>query len=404
MPRFTYKAVKHGGTPYEGVLEGRDRFEVYAQVRKEGATVISVVEESARSFSLSALLSFFTRIKEAERIMLLRNLSAMLKAGLALSRGLSVMERQTKNPKLKKVLQALQADLQKGDELSAAMGKFPETFPALVIAMVKAGEESGTLAETLATIAEQMDRSYQLKKKIKGALIYPAIIISALIVVGILMLIYIVPTLTNTFQELGVELPATTRFIISTSQFLTDNTVLALALFIMVLGGASTILRTEKGKRAFDFTILQIPIIGTIVRETNAARTGRTLSSLLSSGVNVVAALDITKDVLQHSMYKDVMAKAREVVQKGETISSVINSYEKLYPPLVGELAAVGEETGKLSEMFGQIAIFYENEVEQKTKNISTIVEPFLMLIVGGGVGFFAVAMISPIYSISSSI
>jgi type IV pilus assembly protein PilC len=405
MPKYRYSAVKPSGETYQGIVEGKDRFEVYSIVRKDGGNVLSVTEAGAGwSMKLGALLSIFSRVKEAERIMLIRNLSAMLKAGLALSRALNVMERQTKNPKLKTILGGVQADIQKGDELSAAIKKFPETFPPLVSSMIKAGEESGTLSESLNTIAEQMDRSYQLKKKIRGALIYPAIIIFALIIVGVLMLVYIVPTLTETFEELGVELPATTQFIIGASRFLTENTVMALGASILSFATLGALLRTRRGKRAFDYAIIRIPVIGTIVQETNAARTGRTLASLLSSGVNVVNALDITQGVLQHSMYKDVIGEAKEVVQRGEPISKVIAAHEGLYPPLVSELTAVGEETGKLPEMFAEIAKFYENEVEQKTKNISTIIEPFLMLIVGGAVGFFAVSMITPIYSISSSI
>lgn len=404
MPKYKYKAVRANGESFEAVAEGKDRFEIYAQVRKEGATVLTVTEEGTSKFSMDALTSLLSRVKESEKIVLIRNLSAMIAAGLPLSRALNVMERQSKNPKLKKILNAIQADLQKGDELSVAMKKFPEVFTPLIVSMVKAGEESGTLSETLRTISEQMDRSYQLKKKIHGALIYPAIVVIALIIVGILMLIFIVPTLTSTFTELGVELPATTQMIITASDFLTNYTLLALGLIVMVIAGFAAILRTEAGKRTFDTILLRTPIIGGLVRETNAARTGRTLSSLLSSGVNVMQAIDITKDVLQHTGYKVVMGETREAVQRGEPISAVLQKHEKLYPPLVAELIAVGEETGKLPDMLKEVANFYENEVEQKTKNMSTILEPVLMLLVGGVVGFFAVSMITPIYSITTNI
>lgn len=404
MPTFTYKATRPNGESYTGEVEAKDRFEVYTLVRNEGASIVSVSEKKAHFISLEFSFDSFSRIKETDKVVLMRNLSAMIRAGLSLARALSVMERQTKKKKLKAVLAAINAEIQKGEELHVAMKLFPKVFSPLAISMVKAGEESGTLADTLATISEQMERSYQLKKKIRGALIYPSIIITALVGVGALMLIFIVPTLTQTFEELQVELPASTAFIIALSKFLTDYTLLALGLLMVAIAGFVAALKTALGKRVWDLSILYVPIIGTLVRETNAARTGRTLSSLLASGVSVITALEITRDVVQHSYFKEVLDGAGAAVEKGAPMSEVFTQNEKLYPPLVGELIAVGEETGKMPDMLMQIAIFYEGEVEQKTKNISTIIEPFLMLIVGGAVGFFAVSMITPIYSVTAGI
>ena len=404
MTQFTYKAVRGNGEHFSGTIEASDRFDVYAQVRKEGATVLSVSEAGKRMFSMDALNARISRIKESEKIVLTRNLSAMLAAGLPLSRALSVAERQSKNQKLRGVLHSVAEDLQRGLEFSASLTKHTKVFSPLMVAMVKAGEESGTLGATLGTIAEQNDRSYQLKKKIHGALIYPTIVVIALVIVGILMLIFIVPTLTATFTELGVELPASTQMIISTSQFLTEHTIVALLIIVAVVAGFISLARTTSGKRILDTVFLRLPIIGGLVRETNAARTGRTLSALLSSGVNVMQSIDITAEVLQNGKYKAVMVEAREAVTRGEPMSRVLEKHGNLYPALVCELVAVGEETGKLPDMLLEVAKFYENEVEQKTKNMSTIVEPVLMLLVGGVVGFFAVSMITPIYSITSNI
>jgi len=405
MKKFTYKAKNAEGKLYDGELEAENRFDVYTAVRKDGGTIISVSEGGAKGLStvnINKFLSRFSGVKITEKIIFSRNLSAMLKAGLAVSRALDVLERQTKNLKFKSVIQSVKANIAKGDELHAAMDDFPDVFPPLMVSMVRAGEESGKLTESLALVSDQMDRVYQMQRKIKGAMIYPAIIVAALIGVGALMMIYIVPTLSQTFEELGVELPLSTTIIIGISDFLVDYTIVAFGLLVLVIVGVMYGLRTVRGQHIKNSIVIRIPMIKGIVKESNAARTTRTLASLLSSGVQVVQAFQITEDVVQNHHFRSVLSEARMRVQKGETISSVFAEHEDLYPPLVGELIAVGEETGKLPDMLLEVAEFYEGEVEQKTKNMSTFIEPFLMLVVGAAVGFFAVSMITPIYSVST--
>jgi len=270
--------------------------------------------------------------------------------------------------------------------------------------MVKAGEEGGTLPEALRTVSLQMERSLQLKKKIQGALIYPAIILVALVVIGVLMLVFIVPTLQETFEDMGGELPGSTQAIITASEFLMNNTLLSIVLFVGIIFSFIRILKTKRGKRAFEWTVLHLPIIGNLAKEINSARTARTLSSLLTSGVDMLSAIEITGEVVQNSFYREVLTDAKERVQKGTALHEIFAEHEDLYPVFVGELTAVGEETGKLPGMLLQVAEFYEGEVEQKTKDMSTVIEPFLMIIVGVVVGFFAVSMIAPIYSITSGI
>lgn len=409
MPKFKYKTQDKKGHTQESVIEATDRFAVYKQVRKEGSTVVSVTaQDAALSFSrflnMEYVNALIGNVKTAEKIMLARNMAAMIDAGLVLSRALSVMEKQTKNAKLKVILQSLNADIKKGDTFASALAKFPKVFSKLFVSMMRAGEESGSLADSLKMVSEQMDKSYLLKKKVKGAMMYPAIVIAAMFFIGILMMIYVVPTLTATFADLGGELPASTKFIIAVSDFLVTHTI---STFVGIVGAISLFVygvRTKQGSRMFEWTILRIPVIGTLVREFNAARTARTFSSLLSSGVDIVGALGITKDVVQNSYFKDVLAKVEKEIQKGAPISKVFIENEDLYPVLFAEMIAVGEETGKLSTMLQDVADFYEREVDQKTKDMSTIIEPFLMLIIGAGVGFFAVSMIAPIYSLSETI
>jgi type IV pilus assembly protein PilC len=406
MTKFHYTAVRDNGEAYEGVAEAPDRFAVYDIVRKERGTIVSI-SEKAGGFSFKkggSIRGIFGSVRTGEKIIFAKNLSVMVKAGLPVSRALTVLERQTKNSKFKAILSGLGSDIKKGTSLNSAMKKHPKVFSSLFVSMVKAGEESGGLADSLNVVGKQMERAHMLTKKIRGAMIYPAIIVFAMIVIGIVMLIYVVPTLTQTFGELGVELPRSTQLVIATSNFLTDNTVIAIILLIIFTTLASVGFRTKTGRRAFDFFILRVPIISGLVRETNAARTARTLSSLLSAGVDVITSLSITGEVVQNSYYKAILKRAKEDIQKGRTISKAFTESEKYYPPLVGEMLLVGEETGNLSSMLLQTAVFYEGEIEQKTKDMSTIIEPFLMILIGAVVGFFAVSMISPIYSISSGI
>lgn len=405
MPTFTYKALREDKSSYENTVEANDRFEVYNIVRKEGGQVVSVTEARKLSLNLNVDISaYIQRIKTIDVILLTRNLSAMLNAGLPISRALTVMARQAKKARLKKVIQGIDDDIQKGGSLSGGMLKYPKVFSSLVTSMVAAGEESGTLAEALHTISDQLEQTYELKKKIRGAMIYPSIIVSVLLIVGALMMVFIVPTLTETFESMEVDLPLTTQVVIFISDFLVTYTLVAFLFVVSLIITVVLFLRTSFGKRTFETVFLHVPVIGTLMRETNSARTGRTLSSLLTSGVNMLAAIEITRDVIQNSYFKEVLSHAREVVQKGQPLAQTFLEAEKLYPPLVGELIAVGEETGALPDMLREVAEYYEREVSQKTKNMSTIVEPFLMVIVGTAVGFFAVSMISPIYSITTSI
>lgn len=408
MPKFRYIGQTATGETIERTVEAADRFAVYEVAREEGNTVTSILE--GKKFSLDRFVNvekleyYISRVKEDEKVMMTRNLSSMLIAGLPLSRALSVLERQSKNPRLKGILKSVQERITKGDPFNQALSQFPREFDDLYVAMVKAGEESGGMADALRILSVQMERASQLKKKIKGAMIYPAIVLSVMVIIGIVMMIYVMPSITSTFKSLGSELPPTTEALIATSEFMNEHTALTLGGMAAAIFGFIYFLRTAIGKRVFSWLVTRLPVIGNIAKEANAARTARTLSSLLSSGVDVLRALSITRDVVQNYYYKEIIAEAAIQVEKGTALSETFVKRKDLYPILVGEMIAVGEETGQISGMLQELAEFYETEVEHKTKDLSTIIEPLLMVVIGGTVGFFALAMIAPIYSIADSI
>ncbi len=408
MAKFIYTGTTKEGEKVKQVVEAPDRYAVYDIARTNGHTVSSVSAE--QSFSLNSFLnvekinSFLSKVKADELVTFTRNLSSMMKAGLPLTRALSVIERQTKNPKLKEVMRGVREDINKGKPFNEALGAFPKIFSDLYVAMVRAGEEGGQLSIALETLSIQMERTSTLKKKIKGAMIYPSIVIGVMFIIGILMMIYVVPSITSTFTKMDIELPTTTKVLIWTSTFLSEHSFLVfLGLFFSVTGFIA-FLKTHIGKRIFHFIITRLPVIGTIVKEANAARTARSLASLLKAGVDVISSIKITQDVVQNVYYKDILAEAAVRVEKGTPLSDIFIERTDFYPVLVGEMIAVGEETGQISHMLEEMAGFYENEIDQKTKDLSTIIEPVLMVLIGAGVGFFALAMIAPIYSISDSI
>ena len=328
----------------------------------------------------------------------------MLKAGLALSRALSVIERQTRNGRFKQAVADIGSAVRHGDTLHAALAKFPRIFSKLMTAMVRAGEEGGDLSSSLITVSDQMERASDLKKKIRGALIYPTIIIIALVGIGTVMMIEVVPTLSATFKELHADLPTSTRFVIGLSDFLSEYTVFAGVMFAVCILGVYAGLKTRRGKRAMDFVLLHMPLLSEMVKEVNAARTARTLAALSSAGVDVLTGLEITREVVQNSYYQDVLAAAAKNVGQGQPLSATFMRNENLYPVFVGEMMSVGEETGQTAEMLKQLAEYYEMEVDRKTKNMSTIIEPILMVFIGAAVGFFAISMITPIYQISQNV
>ena len=225
-----------------------------------------------------------------------------------------------------------------------------------------------------------------------------------MVVIGILMMIYVMPQITGVFKNMDKDLPVTTQVLIATSDFLVAHTLVAIGGLIASIAAFIYALRTKPGKYASSWLIVRLPVIGTLAKETNAARTARTLSSLLNSGVDVIQSVEITEEVLQNVFYKKILRDARNRVEKGTPLSETFIERKDLYPILVGEMILVGEETGQIAGMLGELAIFYETEVERKTKDLSTIIEPLLMVVIGGGVGFFALALIAPIYSISDGL
>jgi len=401
--KFKYKAQTKDKKITEGFKDSPDRFSLSRELRDEGLTPISI-EEFKDKKNLSFNFEVFGKVSLSEKMIFTNNLSGMLVAGLSLTRALSILEKQSTNIKFNKILTSLVEDINRGNTLSDGMKKFPKVFSGIFVSMVHAGEESGGLPQALLEVGLNLKKSYDLNKKIKSALMYPSIILCAIFLIGVLMMIYVVPTLTKTFKDLGGELPSSTKFVIALSDLISHHTILFLGIVGAVVGSFILFAKLKATQRYFDFIVLRLPVVGTIAKEVNTARTARTISSLLSSGVDMSRALSITEEVLQNVYYKELMKNAVISIEKGSALSLSFKENTHLYPVMMGEMIEVGEETGNLSKMLLDIANFYESEVDNKTKDLSTIIEPVLMVFIGGAVGFFAVSMISPMYSVMNNI
>jgi type IV pilus assembly protein PilC len=405
MSHFTYKARKATGEIYSSEQDAADRFELYKMVREAGDEIVGFKEKHrASGLKMEIDIGFLNRVKTSEKINFARNLGLMLASGLSLARALSVLDRQSKNKELKKVIADVSAEITRGSTLADALGRHPKVFPPIFVSMTHAGEQSGTLSDSLKAVANQIESSYTLERRVRGALLYPTIILCVMLAIGILMFVFVVPTLTKVFSDLKVPLPVMTQAIIGISDAVQHHGALGVLILAVIVSLLWYWAKKPSGKRFLHAAYLKMPGIGLMVQEVNSARTARTLSSLITSGVEVVEAVNITGMVVQNVYFKDVLAKAGVAIRKGDLMSAVFEANSKYYPVFFAEMLSVGEETGKIGEMLNNVSTYYENDVEQKTRNMSSIIEPILMVVIGAAVGVFAVSMIQPIYSLVSTI
>lgn len=404
MPKYNYIAKTLEGRTETGIMEAKSEHELAKILRQEGCILIKADLEGAPKKSFSISIPFLGLVSLIDKIMFARNLRVMVTAGVSLPRALNILANQTKSRKFQKTLLQVKEEIIQGKSFSETLEKYPNIFSELFCSMLKVGEETGTMEDVLKVLIDQIEREHEIKSKIKGAMVYPAVIILAMIGIGILMLIIVVPKLAAVFSELNVELPLTTRAVIAFGNFLAKFWYLlplGILVFIVFL---RTALKTKTGKIVFSTILLKIPIISPIIKKTNSAHTLRTLSSLIKAGVPIVRSLEIVAGSLGNVYYKKAMQDSAKTVREGGKLAGVLKRYDNIYPSLVFQMVEVGEETGETSDILRKLAEFYEEEVANTTKNLSAIIEPVLMIIIGAAVGFFAISMIQPIYSMMGTL
>lgn len=406
MPKFTYTAKSYSGEIKNGETTAQNEKSLAQQLRSEGflVTSMSVIEEENGKKLSANFLDRFQSVPLKEKMIFAKNLGIMFASGLTVSRAIENLALQTTNKTFKKILLDIFNETQNGKYLSEGMSKYPDIFGELFINMVKVGETAGNLDEVLRIVAVQLEKEHDLRSKVKGAMVYPAVILTVMIVIGILMLTMVLPKLMKVFEDMNAELPAMTKVIVGLSDALRNHGLLLGIGFILLVLFMQYFLRKKTGKMALGWVAIHSPIFSSIVKQVNCARFARIYSSLLKSGVGSVEALKIISHTLTNYYYQQALIESVEDVQKGISLSKVLSDHQDIFPVMVSQIVQVGEETGKTETVLLQLAEFYEEEINQITKNMSSIIEPLLMVIIGGAVGFFAVAMLQPMYSLMDSI
>jgi type IV pilus assembly protein PilC len=404
MPTFYYTAKSQKGEIKSGTLEAKDKHSLAQALRREGfiltsAQSIGEEQKKKKSDLTSRLKGIIGRVTLVEKVMFARHLAVMIGAGFSLHKGLEVLAKQTKNSNFKRIINDITNRIKKGETLAGSLAKYPKVFNNFFVSMVKVGEKGGNLEEVLKILADYLKKEHEFRAKVRGAMVYPAVIVIAMIGIGILMMVVVMPKLTAMFEELKVELPFATRVIIAISNFLVNYFVIGILILLAFIVIVFRFLQTKKGRQFLSWFFLKTPPFNKITRKMNCAKFARGFSSLMKSGVPVVESLNITAQTVGNFYYSKSLAEAATEVKKGKKIQESIEKNKEIYPVLVSQMIGVGEETGQLSEITERLAGFYEEEVKNITDNLASVIEPVLMIIIGVIVGFFAVSMIQPMYS-----
>ncbi len=398
MATFTYKARTRQGEVLQDQVEGTDTMTVAASLRQQGLLVIDVKEQGAAQ---KDILAPFKRVKLGDTVVFTRQFATMINAGLPIVRALYVLSEQTENPKLKDVIELVRKDVEAGLALSEALEKHPSVFDRLYVEMVRAGEIGGILDGVLLRVADQLEKDQELRRKVKSAMTYPTIVLILAGLAASFMLIFIVPVFARMFEDLGGTLPLPTRIAMALSDILTS--VFGILLYAALGVGVFVFLRwkkTEQGRKVWGRVVLKIPAkIGDVVHKVALARFARTLGTLSAAGVPILQAIEITATSAGNWVMENALLKSRDAIREGIPIYRPLED-EPVFPPMVTRMIAVGEETGDVDGMLGKIADFYESEVDATVKALTSIIEPLMIVVIGGIVGGIIVAMYLPMFKI----
>ncbi|MBE0429467.1 MAG: type II secretion system F family protein [Thermoleophilia bacterium] len=404
MGSFTYKARDVRGIPSQGILEGENRAAVAAELRGKGFTIVDLSEKKA-GLSLELSLGDRTPVKAKHVTVFSRQFATMINSGLALLRALHILESQTQNKRLKGIIGKVRSDVEAGSSLSEALEKHPRIFSRLYVSMVRAGETGGILDETLNRIATQLEAEDSLRRQVRSAMVYPLLIASFAVLVLTALVMFIIPVFARMYADMGSQLPLLTRLLVGISNVMRSVWgILIVAILIGAVYGLIRLKRTPQGTAFWDRFKLNVPMgIGEIVRKLAMARFSRTLSTLVSSGVPILHAIEITGETAGNTVVSKAMDGVKAGVKEGRHMSEGLSKV-KVFPPMVTQMIAVGEETGAVDTMLKKIAEFYEDEVNAAIKSLTSILEPIMMIGVGALVGVIVIAMYMPIFSLMDAV
>lgn len=405
MPEFTYTARNKEGQTIADTVIAPTREAVGQILRNQGLLPTSIEEKRRLSLNFQNLFSNLIKsVSLLEKLTFVNNLAVTIRAGLPISRALGILEKQMPNPYFRHVIGTLAHNVETGQTLSSSMAVYPRVFSTLMISMVKVGESTGELDKTLEYLGTQISRDYNLLRRTKGALIYPAVVFFALLIIGYLMFTFVLPKLTATFKEFQTDLPFLTTLIVKVVDLVSHYSLLIAGLIVISIFSFFSWKRTPGGKIVTHRVILFLPVIGKLVKKINLARFTIVLSSLMHSGMSIVEALKTTSETVSNIYYQRAIADASEKVKVGVDLVAVLEKHPELFASMVTQMVQVGEETGTMEKVLNEVANFYEAEVDDTVKNLSSIIEPILVIVIGAVVGVLAVGLILPIYSIGQNI
>jgi type IV pilus assembly protein PilC len=403
MATYAFKALDLSGSPTKGEMEAGDKQAVAAQLRSKGLIVVDIEEQTPAS--AGDILARFRKVKADDLVIATRQLSTMVDSGMSLLRALYVIEEQTENDKLRETWIEVRKDVEAGLALSDALSKHPDIFNELYTAMVAAGETGGILDDTLVRVAEQLEKDAALRRQIKAAMIYPALIGGFAFVVLFALVAFLVPVFEKIFKDFGGDLPAITKFTVWLSHMATERFYVLFGAMFGVSWAFKTWKKTERGRMQWDRFKLKFPMkIGDIVQKVALARFSRTFSGLIAAGVPMLEAIDITGKTSGNKVIEKAMFEVRESVKKGGSLTAPMMDVPEAFPVMVTQMIGVGEETGALETMMTKVAEFYEDQVAAAVKALTSILEPIMIVVVGGIVGFIVIAMYLPMFKVYDSI
>ena len=399
MPIFSYKVKDSRGRDLEGAVEAADAGQAGDVLRERGYQVMGVDEREATSIG-NLRFTFLQRVKVEDIVIFSRQLSVMVGASISIVRSLRTAARQTVSPKLHGIVLDIANEVEGGVRLSAAFAKYPHVFGSFYVNMLRSGETSGKLDEVLHYLADQQEKDLDLRRRVKGAMTYPIIVVIMLFIVGTVMMIFVVPKLTAVLRESGADLPLATRILVNVSDFFVKYWYVIVGGALGAVVGVRTAYRTPGGKRFLDGVLLRIPVFGALFRKIYITRITHSLSTLIEGGVDLVTSLKVVAGVGGNETYREGLVLTVQEVSAGNTMAGSLKG-RKEFPDMVTQMISIGEETGKLQQVLSRLTDFYTREVNAAVSTLSTAIEPIIMIVMGVAVGALVMAIILPMYSLA---
>jgi type IV pilus assembly protein PilC len=407
MPSFAYQAKDAAGKTVNGVIEAENERVLRAKLREMNYYVTGITQKSSSVMhaDLGAVLGRFKGVSEQALVVFSRQFATMINAGLAMVRCLDVLGVQTEDSQLKPIIVAVRREVEGGSTLASALGKFPKVFSPLFVNMVRAGELGGILDDVLNRLAGFLEKDFNLKKKVKSAMTYPVVILVMAVLIVVFLVTFILPTFVQMFQSMNMTLPLPTKILIGFTIAVRNPFILIPSLIVLFIAGIlfNRYVSTQVGRRQFDAFKLKLPVFGMLIRKVAISRFCRTLGTLLQSGVPIMQALEIVGKASGNEVVAETVAKVRDSVREGESIAVPLQ-LSGMFPPLVTQMVAVGEETGNLDGMLSKIADFYDTEVDYMLASLTSLLEPLMILGMGFVVGFIVISVFLPLYQIIGNI